>query len=239
MRPDRPFNSWDALKLLGIAFMFADHAGLYLYPDYFWLRGLGRGAAPIFFFLVGFAPSHRFSWELAVLAALMSLSNLLLTGHPQVQNMLVTILVYRGIFHWLERRRIVIHQPYQWFFGCLSLIGTTLLMQYGSIGFWFALCGYFKRNPHACPARAQRNFWLLSFLTYGLATGLILHLGWLDFGVMGLTLAAVFYLLWRFDIRPVGNDRALARAAAFTARHSAYIYAFHLIALSWWTAIPL
>ncbi|MBQ7074369.1 hypothetical protein IJM86_04975 [bacterium] len=48
MRP----NLYDYLKVLAIITMIIDHLGYYLFPEFLWMRLVGRIAFPIFLFLV-------------------------------------------------------------------------------------------------------------------------------------------------------------------------------------------
>ena len=57
-------TSTDWLKLVGIAAFLIDHVGLFFIADDVWWRIVGRVAAPIFFFFIGFAKSRTIpaSW---------------------------------------------------------------------------------------------------------------------------------------------------------------------------------
>src|SRR5437868_3245740 len=102
-KSQRPFNTWDMTKLIALGLMFVDHAGYFYYPSDLWLRAIGRGAAPIFMFLAGFAASYRFKLDLFLLAALMTVADIAMQGHIHDQNILFSILIFRMIFDWLER----------------------------------------------------------------------------------------------------------------------------------------
>ena len=55
MRAPVPVTTTDLLKLAGLTLVLIDHYGLFFDPNADWWRVVGRGAAPVFFFLIGFA----------------------------------------------------------------------------------------------------------------------------------------------------------------------------------------
>jgi len=237
----RPFDSWDALKLLALILMFIDHSGHFFFTDEKWLRAIGRGAAPIFLFLGGFAASYRFKWDLFALALLMSVSDFLLTGHLRTQNILFTILGCRMIFAWLERRGRIIERPWEWYIGSLALFMSIFAAHYGSFGMLFAISGYLKRRRQHYPPALPRHFLILSFVTYGCYTQLFSQFSMPSLLLMVITLYGVWRLLDRLaihDVQPVGIPPSLLRTAKLISYYSGYIYAFHLIALEWLTGIP-
>ncbi len=51
----KPIDLTDWLKTFAILFVVVDHVGLFFIEDDEWWRVVGRMAAPIFFFLIGFS----------------------------------------------------------------------------------------------------------------------------------------------------------------------------------------
>ena len=165
----RPFNNWDAIKVLAVLLMFVDHSGAFIYPEDTWLRAIGRGAAPIFLFLGGYASSYRFNRELFWLGVAMTVSDTLLAGHLRPQNILFSILLCRMLFAWLEKHGKKITRPYEWYVGALVFVPISIfVVQYGSMGLIFAIGGYLKRHRDFYSPRLQRNFLLLAFITHGI-----------------------------------------------------------------------
>jgi len=232
----RPFDSWDVVKLVALVLMAIDHTGYFFYPDDNWLRAIGRGTAPIFLFLGGYAGSYRFKWDLLILALLMSISDLLLAGHLRPQNILFNILLCRLLLGWMERHGKKINHPYEWFFGCMAWLATNFLFHYGSFGMVFAICGYMKKRGQDYPQKLQRNYWLLAFLSYAIFSALLGSFSFFDTLLMSSTLALVAMMLWRLKIKTIDTTRwpmGLARTAKTISLYSGYIYAFHLIVLEW------
>jgi hypothetical protein len=231
------FNSWDALKLAGLLLMFVDHSGHFFFTHEQWLRGIGRGAPPVFLFLAGYASSYRFKWSVLFLAMAMTLSDIILTGHIRTQNILVSILIWHALFYWMQKKNKKIERPYEWFIICFVWIPTLFLFQYGTYGLMFASCGYMKKRNY--DKKTQRNFWLLSFVTYGAITAIMSEFSPLTTACMVITLSTVGLALWRFEIRDIIlRPHWLERLAKRSSYYSGYIYALHLIALEWITGIP-
>jgi len=239
----RPLNSWDIAKVIGLLLMVIDHTGAYFYLHEEWLRAIGRGSAPIFLFLAGYASSYRFNRELLVLALLMSLSNIIMGEYTSPLNILFTILLCRGVLAWLSKRGKTIVKPLEWFVGCaLFALPTGFLFQYGTLGMMLAVGGYMKARPAQYALRTQKLFLGGTFVSYALTYTLLFGLGPSSFILMSCVLLAVFRLLWRLDIYEVntaGWPTGTASLAKFSSRYSAHIYAFHLIAISWISGYPI
>jgi len=240
----RPFNSWDALKILALALMFVDHAGAFVFTgneSQYWLRAIGRGAAPIFLFLAGYASSYRFNREILILALLLAASDLLLTGTLRPQNILFSILICRQIFNWFEKRGQIIQKPYDWVVGGIILFPSMILVHYGTLGFLFALCGYMQRHKaHYAPALIK-HVQIITFFFYGLLEYLIFTPP-ISLMLTILTLSGVCLLLARMQLREVRAPWCPAwvlSSAKAISHYTGYIYVFHLIALEWITGIPL
>lgn len=237
----RPLNSWDIAKIIALLLMFIDHAGIFYYTDQQWIRGIGRGAAPIFLFLAGFAASYRFKGDLLILAALMSISDFLLVGHLRPQNILFSILCWRLLFQWLERKGRVIERPYEWFVGSLACIASWFVVEYGTFGLLFAICGYMQRRPQLYAQPRQRRFMLVVFVTYAVFVAIFSEFSLASILCMAISLSGAYFLLSRLQLRDVPPGRLpgwLMRLLKWTSHYTGYIYAFHLIALEWLTGIP-
>lgn len=74
-RYGRSVNSHDLVKVVATILMIVDHIGYYILGDSAWFRLIGRGAAPLFFFLVGYVPHHRFDWRLVIYGTILSAVN--------------------------------------------------------------------------------------------------------------------------------------------------------------------
>jgi hypothetical protein len=239
----RPFNNWDAVKLVALLLMFIDHSGAFFLREepYEWLRGIGRGSAPIFMFLAGYAASYRFKWDLFILAALMTVSDTILAGHIRTQNILVTILVTRMILHWWDAKGKVIAHPYQWLIGAFAWVITIILTQYGSLCFMFALCGYVKRRREFYSKQLADRMLVLTFVCFALVSQFTFNFVWTSTIAMLPVLCLVCWMLSAMELRTLDTSRVPAPviwAGKQLSAYSGYIYALHLIVLEWLTGHP-
>lgn len=236
----RPFNSWDAIKILALLLMFVDHSGAFFFrhESEQWLRAIGRGAAPIFLFLAGYASSYRFKWDLFFLAALMTVSDTLLAGHLRTQNILVTIILTRMFLNWYERKGEIIKRPQQMLMGCVAWLVTMLLFQYGTFGLMFGLCGYVKRRRDYFGDAVAKRMLVITFALFAAVTQWSFEFAWYGTLIMLATISCVCWLLMRFELKAVDTSKLpapLVWTGKQVSHYSGYIYALHLIALEWIT----
>lgn len=236
----RPFNSWDGVKLIALLLVFIDHAGNYLYPDQLWLRAIGRGAAPVFLFLAGYASSYRFRWDILLLAMLLAYSNILLGQPFHVLNILFLIVACRGIFDCLERHGKHIARPHEWFICAVVFLPVSIyIVQYGSIGLMFAICGYMKRHSQYYTKRQLQLYLMIAFVSLGATQSLLFGFSYMENAIMIAVSLLMYLLLLRLEIKPIALRLPLARAGKAMASYSGYIYAIHLLILSWLTGLPI
>lgn len=240
---NRPFNSWDMVKVIALLFMFIDHAGAYFFIHEQWIRSIGRGAAPIYLFLAGYSASYRFNRELLGLACLMTLSNLLMGEYTHPLNILFTILICRAVFDWLHKHGRKVEKPVEWFVACaLFAVLTCFLVQYGTLGMMFALAGYMQRRPADYSPRLRFWFFVGMFVIYALTFELFFDLSAANFALMLPVLYVDYLLLLRLEIRELNMQSTPQWAVALLAlssRYSGYIYAIHLIVISWITHMAI
>jgi TraX protein len=234
-------NSWDMLKLLGLTLMFADHTGVFIQTDVTEWRVLGRGAAVVFLFLAGFAPSARIGRDLVVLAFALLALNIWTKPEFSPPNILFTIMAARWLVARAEAGKLLFHKPYEWF--CILLVLTLPLMplfQYGSFGLMFAACGYMTRHAERYGSRTRLLFLLGTLSLYGALESAAMELSPTDIALLIAVLATVAAVLHDFRIRPATLPAILKPAEAplrWLARHSLWVYAGHLAALQLITGI--
>jgi hypothetical protein len=243
-RLSRPLNSWDILKVVAIVLMFVDHSASFLFTseeDIYWLRAIGRGAAPLFIFLAGLASSYRFSRELLLLALALALFDSLLFWRVTTLNILFSIMIYRMIFNWFERRGKIIRRPVEWYLGSLMLFMTGGLVEYGSMGFMIALAGYMQRHAEHYSPRLRHGLTAVIFITYT-AFQIYFSLPPISPVVTIAVMLAVYLVLTRFtlrDVRAPWLPPAGKQALKWVSVTSGYLYAGHLMLLEWLTRLPV
>lgn len=160
-RPAEPaVSTTDFLKVLGVLALLVDHYGLFYDSAALWWRLFGRAAAPIFFFLIGFARTRSVPWTWlfwgALLTALEAATSWDEAGFEDVTfNILLNFAVLRAAILPLVER-------YVWpspvpvallAIGCVLLIGPMdRVIEYGTEGWLWALFGLAQRTALERPS---------------------------------------------------------------------------------------
>lgn len=101
----RGLTTLDLLKSLAVALMIADHVGLYLLDNEPWLRIMGRGAAVMFGFLIGFSGSARVppSWIMIGLSLSLVQQTLFPYDEQNALDILISLALTRVVMPYFER----------------------------------------------------------------------------------------------------------------------------------------
>lgn len=141
------------LKLLAVLSMLIDHAGAILFPQYIWLRYIGRLAFPIFAYTLveGFMHTRdvkKYMMRMGILAVLSEIPfDLAFFGTPlefSHQNVFFTLYLGLGMLYFLLKtmgtfRKILIVVG-------MILLSDFLGVDYGSMGLLMILCFYQLRT---------------------------------------------------------------------------------------------
>lgn len=235
MRSLAPITTTDLLKLAGLAFVFADHIGLFFAPDEDWWRVFGRAAAPIFFFLIGFARSGAVPVSWLVLGAILTALDVYVSdGLEDVTlNILFNFALIRFAMPAIEKQAL----PRAWgmaalaIFCALMIAPAALVLEYGAEGWLWALVGLAAREAIARPdARLQRNLVAL----FCVALYVIVESRDFDFepaqvGAFAILMAALTFALLAFRRSDAFTAPAsVARVFNWIGRRSLEIYAVSL-----------
>lgn len=219
-------NSHDGIKAIAITLMVIDHLGLFFFPNLVWLRLLGRGAAPLFFFATGFVSKHRFRYDLIFYGLLLTALTYARTDQLLI-NILINFTIIKLVLTYLAPNKLSSRQLLSLF---VLLIAVHLFsmgyLEYGSFGLLFAIGARLL-------AEQQRSAmpWL-GCTTILYVINEILVFNWLNQPAMTIGLAIIGVLLFslfyayrevRFSI-PVFNNIIL-----FLGRYSLEIYFWHLV----------
>lgn len=143
-------NLYDYLKILAIITMTIDHIGYYLFPEYEWLRVIGRIAFPLFLFLVGFSWSYQRKRNIFLVGIMVQIFSLFSYEYfhfgSNSGNILLGICLARGGLFWIEKnqnRRIRAG-----IIGFFIIMGFFLhgILDYETLPFFFALRGRIARK---------------------------------------------------------------------------------------------
>lgn len=230
------FNTWDGLKLLALLLMLIDHAGHFYLTDHLILRALGRGAAPIFLFLTGFAPSHRVKPDLLIGAAVMVASNLAVGGGVFPLSILVSIIMGRLMVAQMDRGKwFRLQRPHEWLIVMIIFaVPSSYLFEDGTFGLMFVLCGYMQRHAERYPAQMRLKVMIFTFLFAALWDSLLFKMPAADALAAFTVVTGVGALLWRIRIRPLALPLPLQWSEPglrLMSRYTLWIYVLHFCAL--------
>lgn len=222
-------NTHDSLKIIGIILMIIDHVGQFFFPENLWLRLIGRGAAPLFFFLVGYDNRLRISVALLAYGSILSFTGYLLNGHFWINILLNFVLIDRFL-HLLPPERLN-NANRLIIFVCIMLITCVIFpyIEYGLAGLLIA----FSARLLALKDPQGQYYWLATLLFYYVTQAIVFGFFVAErylvaFGILTLGL---FYGLRAYSLRPIGCPAWLLPMALVISRYSLAIYFYHLILL--------
>ena len=140
-------TSYDVLKSFAVIIMVIDHLGFYFFPEYDWLRSIGRICVPIWFFLVGRSQSLKVGLDMPMGALILSVFQFLILGHFLPLNVLWSMTIWRVFLRFFPK----ITEMKVWgilllsvlcVIGVITIVPTSDFVEYGSLGFLLALAGY-------------------------------------------------------------------------------------------------
>lgn len=238
----RAVTTTDLWKAGAIVLVLVDHYGLYFVAEPAPWRLVGRLAAPVFFFLIGFARSDRVPWSWIVLGAALTAERMLTEPAPGdlFANILVSFALLRLAVLPLARDWAM---PSPWGVAALILASTALipwtkpLLEYGTEGWLFAFFGLAHRladestNPRTAWARntlalAAPTAWLISeTANFGFGPG--------QAAILAVLLGALAAALARFRRQTLVRQPPEPTAAAlrFAGRWTLEIYAVTLFGM--------
>jgi hypothetical protein len=200
-RYGRDLNTHDLIKILGVLLMAVDHVGQYVLDDNSWCRLFGRGAAPLFFFLLGYVNKLNIHPALLVYGLLLTFA-----ASIQFNHLWMNILLNFVVVQWLL---------WQWPPSCFKppfllvifivLFGLNVLIspyvEYGFLGLMIAMSARLVAQNH----RSAPQF---------MALGLFFYFGYQSvvfsflkdnvyLAILGVMLLSFYYVFTRYRLRPI------------------------------------
>ncbi len=220
-------NSHDLLKSLAIVLMVIDHLGAFVFTDQAWMRIVGRGAAPLFFFLVGYFPPKAATNSLVVFGIILTMQNYYLKGRLFV-NILLNFVLIKGFLSLLHERYLEGDQ----------LRSTVLLLlllnpfaygyiEYGTSGLLFALSARLivAKNPMGTTYLivALCNHFFIEYIAFA-------HQ--MTFGndlLFAFTFSWISYFLVFYKLRDWQTPMGTRSVIMLLSRYSLAIYFWHVL----------
>ena len=138
---NRP-NLYDYLKIIALLTMFIDHLWYYVFPEYSFLRVIGRISFPIFLFLVWFSWSYSWRWDIPIIGIILwAFSYYIWTSYwfwSIEANILIWITIARFFINIINKK----HWARIFIFSTLFFIIHPILnkyVDYWSFSFFFVL----------------------------------------------------------------------------------------------------
>lgn len=234
-----PFlTTYDLVKSLAVLLMLLDHVGYFFYPENDWFRVAGRGALPIWAFLLGYANTREVGRTLIGWATALLVVNLLTGGPLLPLNVLFTFMFIR----------LIIDRTARFVFGgwevmiystiamCVFFVPAMIVTEYGTSALMLALCGLMMRHSAELPVtvNAQRGFFIFCVLFHALAQNILFGFGILESKASAFLIGAVMVMMYFF--KPLELTKATEKLPRpvtgmlqFAGRYTLQIYAIHMI----------
>jgi hypothetical protein len=236
-------NSHDLVKILAILTMVIDHVGLYFMYDNIWMRVIGRMAAPLFFYLVGYPGSYKFKYQILTLGIALCLIKLFVSNNPSLilnifpLNILINFVLIKAILNRFDPAKMR-SSSLILLLAVLLLISdqTRMYIEYGSLGLSIAIGSRLinKRHPFGKPwiiISTTAHFLLemnALLLTRPAVPVQVIHMAVL---LLALIFALSLLLFLKYKLRTFTvNSNWLRTIAIYVSRYSLQIYFFHLAA---------
>jgi len=242
-RYGRVVNSHDLLKVLAIAVMVVDHTGRFFVDDNVWMRLVGRMAAPLFFFLIGYSGSYRFKSQILLLGVALSIISFLASTSNGIERILPLNILLSFVLIKLILDR---WDPAAQSSDLLVTILATLMVvsiptyafvvEYGSLGLCYAIGARLLSQRHPLA-----RFWICTTVGVHFLFEMVMVLIWnpmvpasiLPYAIPCLValFGANLAIFLNFRVRTFDIKYPWIRVPLiYVSRYSLQIYFFHLAA---------
>lgn len=229
----------DFWKLAGLAFVLVDHYGLFFDDEQLWWRVVGRLAAPIFFFFIGFARSRSVPASWIALGVILTATDYLTSA--RIEEVSLNILLHFALLRWallpLLETHVLAH-PWRlavFVIVCIGLGGISpRLLEYGTQGWLWALFGLAHRRLQAEPGFYPNHVVIAAATAVSYARREILDDDFtlVQATVLALLVVGLAALLSRFRREPFGaQPQAVVTLVRAAGRFSLEIYAVTLFVM--------
>lgn len=221
-------NSHDVTKAFAIITMVLDHIGLVTQST--WLHVIGRTAAPLFFFLVGYSKSYHWQNRILLYGIALTMFHLFIYYPPAIMlNILFSFIIIRLLLTWLAPVKLERTTLLALFIGC-NVLSYYLYdhLEYGLLGLEIGLLGLFVRE--------QRSYaipWGIAAMSSYCAAQIITFKFYAPapfFTTIALFIAIGAYCCF-YKQRIWELAKPLRLTVLFLSRYSLEIYFYHFVGL--------
>ncbi len=207
--------------------MIIDHIGFYFLQDYAAFRLLGRGAAPLFFFLIGYEGRLRITPLLLFYGLTLSLSAYVVNGFHQI-NILLSFVLIHYLMHFFHIERAHTFTRILCFLA-LSFLNFFIYnyIEYGLLGILIAYCGRLM----ALHDKQGPTWLMLVLLVYFIWECIYFQFQQqplLIYSFAGLVLC-LYFMMSQYQLKTLSCPSWLLVPALVISRYSLEIYFYHLI----------
>ncbi len=232
-------TSYDLLKSFAVITMVVDHIGMYLFPEQNEWRLVGRMSMPVWLFLIGYAQTRELAPLLWIGGSILVVSNIVVGESIFSLNIFFTILAARLVVDSLALNFLKNKESALFTYVLLALlvIPTSVVFDYGTFAFLFAMLGYFVRDKeNNISAQVKYGFMLLAVLTHAGFEALSFAFNQVEAILLVVGLVAVCYMLILFKPKTypeftVKCPHFIIAPLQLMGRHSLEIYVVHLLIL--------
>lgn len=218
--------------------MLLDHVGYYFYPDNDWYRVVGRGAMPIWAFLIGYAQSRDVSRRIWLWAGALLAATAVTGGSVLPLNILFTFIAVRLVLDRMAKMTFTSLEVMTFTliaFG-VCFIPTMLASEYGDTALLFALCGFAVRHSATLPVSVavQRAFIIITCIFHALTQIILFNFdAWQGKGA-AFVIGAVIFMMYFFKPKEYVTateklPSPITGMLQFAGRYTLEIYVIHLI----------
>jgi hypothetical protein len=230
-------NSYDIAKFLAIFLMVIDHLGYFFFTEYPLLRGVGRAAFPLFFFLIGYNFKDKLYYNLFVIGSIITVYRYLLTDFTTLDILISAFITQYFLKLIIKKNYLTKNNLYVILLAvAIWQIPSQFVFMYGFTCLLFAVAGYTLKNQAQLNVSKQTiNIFIISSLLINYFSQVFF------FGYKGddlaifacsffLSSAILFAYFTSFKIYDVQiESKKLRNSILFMARNSMFIYWFHLV----------
>jgi len=236
-------NSHDLLKVFAISVMVVDHVGHFFVDDNVWMRGVGRMAAPLFFFMVGYSGSYRFKWQILMLGVALSAISFLTSTSSGIErylplNILLSFVLIKLILDRFDpaARTSDLLVIVLVILMVVSIPTYAFMVEYGSLGLCYAIGARLLTQRHPLA-----RFWMCTTVGVHFLFEMVAVLIWNPTAQASIlpyaipSLAALFganlaiFLNYRLRTFNIGSSW-IRVPVMYLSRYSLQVYFFHLAA---------